>query len=87
MNYGGNTSWLQAGKRDDSKLVIQDGKLDNITAVVRGFGCGRWWYTTDRNGWGGSRGVRETGCNLAFHQTEQKLDGENYWGGVSYHRD
>lgn len=87
-SFGSNTSWLRQGAKDDSKMVIKDGRPDGITAVVFAYGCGRDWYTTDRNGfWNNNPGVRETNCNLLLHQTGQKSGGETRFGTPSYHRD
>ena len=85
--YGGNTSWLKSGAKDDSLGIIQDGRLDGIGAVMLMKGCGRKFYTTDPDGWAGRNGRRETHCNNRSHETGQKWDGGKQFGLPSYHYD
>lgn len=81
----GSKALLQSGNKDDSKLVVYDTSPDSITAVTHAYGCGRSWYTSDRNGfYNEAPGVRETNCNNIHHQAGRSTGG---WSEVSWHRD
>jgi hypothetical protein len=81
-------SLLQAGQRRDSRMVVYDEVADGWTAIEHAYGCGRHWTVTDPNGAvNRNPGVRETGCNMAHHQTQSYPAGGPVqpWGPPSYH--
>lgn len=80
-------SYLKAGQRRDSKMVVRDDVADGRSEFEYAYGCGREWYVTDRNGAFNRTPVkRDTGCNLKLHQTGA-YDSTNghQWGPPSYH--